>query len=165
MQAPDQFGGLNIGRVLIAESTALHTEDEAELLHTLWQVPEGKLAPPAFIQIMQFEALEIAGQDVAWPFSLGQGVKIFPCLTISLFEITPGALLLNQQYTGPEQVDEAGMVIQLPYMLLKTRHRAALDPKDVEEIIVEALSFSTLAHRIPPLVGESGGAGTNLIPR
>ena len=38
VQVPDEFGGLDVGRVLVAEGAALHAEDEAELLDVGGQV-------------------------------------------------------------------------------------------------------------------------------
>ena len=42
VQPANQFGGLDVRRVLVAEGPALDAEDESELLHFGWQVRSGK---------------------------------------------------------------------------------------------------------------------------
>ena len=164
VQQPHQLGGFDVGRVLIAEGAALHAEDEAEFLDVGVQVGERKGGGVSFVEVVQLEGLEVADQDVAGTLVLGQGVDVVSGLLVGAGEVAPGAFLLDDQDTGPEQVDEAAPVVQLRHVSLVARDGAALDPEDLEEVVVEALRFALLVGRLPPLVGEGGGANANFIP-
>ncbi len=65
VQPSNQFGGLDVDGVLIAESPAFHAEDEAERLYMRGQVREGKGDDLSLVEIVKFEVLEIADEDVA----------------------------------------------------------------------------------------------------
>ena len=99
MQPSDQFGGLNVHRVLIAEGPALYAEDEAKRLYVVRQVLECKGDSLTLIQVVQLETLEVADQDVARSLTLLQGVEIVPGLIISPGQIASGAFLLDDQNT------------------------------------------------------------------
>ena len=49
-------------------------------------------------------------------------------------------------------------------MLFVTRDGTPPHIEDLEERVVEALRFTLLVGRVPPLVSEFGGAGTNFVP-
>ena len=71
MQPADQFGSLDVGRILIAENPALHAEDETERLDMRVQVRKRESDDRAFVQIVQLEGLEVADQDVARMVTVG----------------------------------------------------------------------------------------------
>ena len=75
VKPPDQLGGFDVDRILVAEGAALHAQDEAEGLDVAGQVGEreGDLLP--LVQIVQLEGLEVADQDVAGALGLGEGVE------------------------------------------------------------------------------------------
>ena len=73
---------------------------------------------------------------------LGQRVEITPGLLVGLGEIAPGALLFDDQDARPEEVDEAGAIVELGYMLFVAGHAAPPDPEDLEEVVVEALRLA-----------------------
>ena len=60
MHLADQLGRLDVGRVLITECPALHTEDEAECLDMSVQVCEAEGNGLALAEIMELEGLEVA---------------------------------------------------------------------------------------------------------
>ena len=76
MQPSHRRRGFDIDRVLIAEGSALHPQDEAERLGMVVQVRQGERSLLALVQIVKLEALEVADQDIARPFPLGQAVEI-----------------------------------------------------------------------------------------
>ena len=78
VEVPGEFGGLDVGGVLIAKGAAAHAQDEAESLDVGGQVGEGEDSALALVQIVKLEGLEIAHEDVAGPIPLGQGVEVFP---------------------------------------------------------------------------------------
>ena len=164
VQPADQFGGLDVGRVLIVERAALHAEDEAELFDVGVQLGEGKGGGVSFVEVVQLEGLEVADQDVAGALVLRQGIDVGPGLLVGAGEVAPGAFLLDDQDAGPEQVDEPPAVIQLRHVRLIARDGAALDSEYPEEVVVEALRLALLVGRLPPLVGEGGGTDANLVP-
>lgn len=60
VQPPDQFRGLDVDGILIAECPALDPENEAELLHMCGQVREGERDDSALVPIVKLECLEVA---------------------------------------------------------------------------------------------------------
>ena len=76
VQVPGEFGGLDVGGVLIAEGPALHAQDEAEFFDVGGQVGEGEDGAFALVQIVKFKRLEIAHEDVAGAVVFGQCVEI-----------------------------------------------------------------------------------------
>ena len=125
VQPPDQLGGLDVRRVLVAERPALHAEDEAERLDMRGQVRQREGNGLALVQIVKLEGLEVAHQDEARALAVRQRVEILPGLFVRLAEIAPGALLFDDQYARPEQVDEARTVVQLRDMRPRIGRRYA----------------------------------------
>ena len=164
VQAGDQFGRLDVDRVLIAKRAALHADDEPELLHVPGQVGEGEACLLAFVAVEQLERLEVAQQLVAGAVPFGQRVEVGAGLLASGGQVTASALLLDQQHARPEQVDEAGRVVEPLDALLVPGDGAALDAEDLEERIVEALGLALLVRGVGPLAGEVAGAGADLVP-
>ena len=164
VQPPDQLRGLDVGGVLIAEGALLDAEDEAEVLHVRGKVLEAESDLCSLVEIVQLEGLEIADEDVAGTFPLLERIEVLSGLTVGFAEIAAGALLLDDQDARPEQVDEAGTVVELRYMLLIARHRPALHSEHAEEGVVEAVRFARLANRIAPFVGECGRTDPDLVP-
>ena len=104
MQPPDQFGGLDVGRVLVPERPALHPEDEAERLDMARQFRERERDGLPLVKIVQLECLEVAYQNVAGMVTLGQCEQIVDRLAVGFLQVAPGALLLDDQHTRPELV-------------------------------------------------------------
>ena len=82
VQVPREFGGLDVGGVLIAKGAAAHPQDEGELLDVGGKIGEGEGGVSPLVQIVEFEGLEIAHEDVAGPVAFGQGVEVFPRLPV-----------------------------------------------------------------------------------
>ncbi|MGQ4809602.1 hypothetical protein NKDENANG_03025 [Candidatus Entotheonellaceae bacterium PAL068K] len=165
IQSSNPFGGLDVGRVLVAEGAALHAQDEAERFDMAGQVGEREGNGLTLVEIVQLKGLEVADQNVAGAVALGECVEIRPGLIVGAAKVAPGALLLDDQDTRPEQVDKAGAVVQFRHMRLVTRDSAAADPEYLEELVVEALRLALLIGRVPPFLGKTGGTGANLVPR
>ena len=164
MQPSHRRRSFDIDRVLIAEGSALHPKDEAKSLDMVVQVRQGERSLLALVQIVKLEAPEVADQDIARPFPLGQAVEILPGLPVGDFEIAPFALLLDDQDARPEQVDEPGAVIQLLHMRFVARDGTSPYTGNLEELVVEALRLTLLVGCVLPLVSESGSADTNFVP-
>ena len=81
MQSTDQLGSLDVGRVLVAERPALHAKNEAERLDIAGQIGEQEGGDLAFVEVVEFESLEVANQNVAGTLVLRQRVEIFPSLS------------------------------------------------------------------------------------
>lgn len=100
-------------------------------------------------------SLEIAGQDVPRPLRLRHPVVIIERLIARLLEVQPGGLLLNDQGSGPKQVDEALPVPrQVPNPVLISRHLPPADPKAVEEFVVKGLGLTLLVTSALVRLGE-----------
>ena len=78
VQPPDQLGGLDVGRVLVAEGPALHAEDETERLDMRGQVRKREGGDLALVEIVKLEGLEVTDQYVTRALALGQRVEILP---------------------------------------------------------------------------------------
>ena len=166
VQPPDQLGGLDVRRILIAEGAALHAENEAERFDMLGQIGKRKRDDLPLVQIVQLEGLEVADQDETRTVALGQRVEVLPGLFVRLGEIASGALLFDEQYTGPEQVDETGAIVELcADVSLVARDAAPLNAEYFEEGVIEALRVALFVGGVAPLAGEGGGAGPDLVPR
>ena len=102
VQAPHQLRGLDVRRILIAEGPALNAEDEAERLDVRGQVRQCKRDGFSLVEVAKFEGLEVADQNVARAVAFGQRVEILLRLLASERQVAPRALLLDDQYAGPE---------------------------------------------------------------
>ena len=118
----------------------------------------------ALIQIVKLKRLEIAHQDVAGFFSFGQGVEVFPRLSVGFRQIAARAFLLHDQNARPEQVDVPVGIIQPPYVLLIARDGAALDAEDMEELVIKTLRLALFIRRASPCAGEARRAHAHLVP-
>ena len=100
VQPPDQFGSLDVRRVLIAECPALHTEDEAERLDMCGQVHQRESDDLPLVQIVKLEGLEIADQDEARAGALGQRVEILSACTYATFRSRPALFCSTSSTPG-----------------------------------------------------------------
>ena len=116
------------------------------------------------VKIMKLKVLEVADQNIAGTLELGQCVKIRTRLFVCLGEVMTGALLFHQQHTRPEQINEAGPIVQFLHMLLIARDRATADVKDLEEIVIEALRLAFFVMGIRPLAGKAPRPDADLVP-
>ncbi|MDE2888390.1 MAG: hypothetical protein OXR72_09240 [Gemmatimonadota bacterium] len=118
----------------------------------------------AFVPVDHFEGLEVTLQLVARLLVHRQcvevGVRLFACF----FQITSRALLLDEQYARPEQIDESVGIVQAFDLLLVAGDRATFYAEYLEEFIVKALCLALLVAGVLPLSREIGGAGADFIP-
>ena len=164
MQTGDQFGCLDVDRVLIAERPALHADDKPKLLDMLRQVGEGKAGLLAFVPVEKLERLEVAEKLEAGAVPFRQRVEVRTGLITRGGQIAPGALLLDQEHPRPEQVDVAGSVVEPLDVLLVPRHGAPPHAEDIEELVVEALSFALFVRGVSPFAGEVSCPRADLVP-
>ena len=129
------------------------------------ELGEGEACLLPFVQIHEFEALEITYQDVPRPVALRNGIEISHGLIPRGDQISSSAFLLYEQHSRPEQVDETMLVVQLAYMLLVAGNAASLNAEDVEEIVVETLRFALFVGGVLPFLGECCGPRTYFVPR
>ena len=89
MQPSHRCRGFDVDRILITEGSALHAQDEAELLDMVVQVRQRESNVFTFVQIVKLEGLEITNQDIARAGPLGQAVEILPGLSIGAARSRP----------------------------------------------------------------------------
>ena len=164
VQPRDQLGRLDVDRVLIAERPALHADDEPELLDVLRKVGEREAGLLAFVPVEKLERLEVAEKLEAGALPFRQRVEVRAGLLTCGGQVASGAFLLDQQDAGPEQIDEAGGVVEPLDAFLVPRHVAAALAEDLEELVVEALGLALLVRGIRPLASEIGRSGADLVP-
>ena len=165
VQPSYQFRGLDVGRVLVAKGPPLHPDDESEVLHVSREIGEGEGHGGTLGEIVQLEGLEVADQNVPGPHVFRQRVEVLPRLAVRGLEVTARTLLLHDQDTRPEEVDEPEAVVELRDVLFVARHAAAAHAEDLEEVVVEALRLALLVCAVSPLIGERGGTDTDFVPR
>ena len=158
------FGGLNVDRVLVAEGPLLDAEDETKGLYVLRKLVERESSDDVVFEVMQFEALEIADENVTGKLVLFQAGEVIKSLLLGAREVTPRALLLYEQYALPEKVDKAALVAEFLYRFLEAGDPATRDAEHLEEFVVEGLALATLIVSVLPLVGEACRACSDFVP-
>ena len=68
--------------------------------------------------------------------------KIVERLLLCLYEASAGALLLDDQHSLPEKIDEAALIAKTFDRFLECSDLAALHPEDIEEIVIEGLGLA-----------------------
>ena len=131
----------------------------------LRQVSEGEAGLLAFVPVEKLERLEVAEKLEAGALPVRQRVEVRAGLLTRGRQVAPGALLLDQQDAGPEQIDVAGGVVEPLDAFLVPRHVAAALAEDLEEVVVEALGLALLVRGVGPFTGEAGGPRADLVPR
>src|SRR5690349_17685913 len=91
-------------------------------------------------EIVQFEGLEVAYQNVAGKLILFQAREIIESLLLGTDEVPARTLLLNQEHSLPEQIDETTLFSELLYRFLEAGNSAAGDAKHLEKLVVEGLT-------------------------
>ena len=124
--------------------------------------PEGYLR--ALVQVIQFEGLEIAEQQVSREFRVLQVRKVLEGLSFGFAEAPANALLLHEEHSLPEQIDVTPPLGEVLDGFLEGRQPAHGHPEYIEEIPVEELCLALLVPFAVPFLGESGGPGSNLVP-
>ena len=165
VQPSYQFRDLDVCGILVAKAPPLHSDDESEGLDLRGEIGKREGHRRALGKIVQLEGLEVADQDVPGPLVFRQRVEVLPRLAVRGIEVTACTLLLHDQDTRPEEVDEPEAVVELRDVLFVARHAAAAHAEDLEEVVVEALRFALLVRGIPPITGERGRADTDFVPR
>ena len=128
------------------------------------KVGEGKGGAGSLVQVVEFEGLEIADEDVAGPVAFGQGVEVFARLAVGAREVAARALLLDDEDARPEEVDVAAGVVEAPHVLLVARDGAPPDAEDLEEVVIKTLRLAFFIGRARPGAGEARRAHTHLVP-
>ena len=144
VQPAHDLARLDVDRVLIAESPALDTQDEAEGFDVVRQFGQRKRGGLVLVEIAKFERLEVADQNVPGPLALAQRIEIRCGLFVRPREVAPSALLLDNQDARPKEVDVPRMVVQLRDMCFIACDGSPPDAEDLEELVVEALGFAFL---------------------
>ena len=96
VQPADDLGRHDVRRVLIAEGASLNTDDEAEGLDMLGELREREGDRFALVEIVEFEGLEVADQDVARFLALGERIEVLARLIVGPRQIASCALLLDE---------------------------------------------------------------------
>ena len=111
------------------------------------------------------EPLKIAYQHVTRLITLWQPIKIGAGLRCCSEQIPACTLLFNDQDAWPKQINEAALIcIKALHPLFINGHCAAIDAKNLEEIIIERLGFTLFVVRIFPIFTERFGAPPYFIP-
>jgi hypothetical protein len=164
VQLAHHLGGFDIYRVLVAERPLPDAKNETEVLDVVGELlkPESDLG--VLFQIVQFKRLEIAYQNIPRKLLFLEAGKVVEGLFLGARQVAAGALLLDQEHSLPEQIDETALIAELSDRLLETGDTAAGDAKHLEKLVIEGLAFPALVMSVAPLLGETGGASPDLIP-
>ena len=155
----------DVDGILVPEGSRLDSNDESELLDMIRKIFKCEPELTSFVEVVQFEGLEVAHQDVARPLALGERVEVLARLRIGSREVASAALLFDQEDARPEQVDVPRTVVELPNVLLVPGDGTPSYPEDFKEIVVEVVRRATLVGAILPCLDKLGGPNTNFAPR
>lgn len=72
--------------------------------------------------------------------------------------------MLHKKNAFPKQIEKATLISEKPYRFLEAGDAPACDTKDLEELVVEGLAFSSLVVGVLPLFGKSRGANSYFVP-
>ena len=109
----------------------------------------------AFVPVEKLERLEVAEKLEAGALPFGQRVEVRAGLFTCSDQVASGALLLDQEDAGPEEIDVAGGVVEPLDAFLVPRHGARRRlAEDLEELVVEALGLALLVRGVGPFTGE-----------
>lgn len=75
------------------------------------------------------------------------------------------AFVFNHQLTTPEQVNRAGVALQVADIGFKTGYGRAADAEHVKKLVVERLLIGAFGSGVTPLARKVNGAGFNFVPR
>ena len=90
--------------------------------------------------------------------------EIVEGLLLGADQVPAGALLFDEKHALPEQVDEPALFAETLDWFLETGDAAAGDPENLEELVLKGLALAPFIMGVPPFLGETGGAGLDLIP-
>jgi len=80
-------------------------------------------------------------------------------LGVRFAKIFASRLVLDEQATWPEQVNEAPVAREFLNWFLKGGDGAATDAEDIEEVVPEGLAFGGFAGLAFPIFAEGDGVG------
>jgi hypothetical protein len=114
------------------------------------------------------EVLEVGEEDVAGGVVLLAGgdevLDVGEGLGLGGVEGVACGLVLDEEFAGPEEVDEAGGAGEALYGDFKGGDVATRAPEDVKEVVPEGLLVGLLACGVLPGAGEVGGALADFVP-
>jgi len=158
------FGGFDVGRVLVAEDALFNAGDESEMLDVAREVAKRKADLGAGVEVVKFELLKVADEEIAGEFVVFELGKVVESLFFGFREVAASALLLYEEHAFPEKVDEAAAVAEALDGFFVTGDAAAAGAEDLEKLVVERLRLAALVVGVFPISGELGGLRANLGP-
>jgi hypothetical protein len=181
MQLAHDADGLDVDGVVIGKLVLRVSGDEGKKMDVLVEFREWKLngdgaacieerkdALIVRLKVVQGNAGEIRDNNVTGNLVhaaiAGEVLNIAEGLGLRLAEVSAAAFVLDQDFAGPEEVNETVLAGDFVNRLLKGGHEAALDAEDLEKLIPKGLLFSLFAFDSRPCVGKSDSTMADFIP-
>ena len=161
------LGGLAVHRVLLADFVlALRADHEAEELHELAQVLQGKLREGVvLLEVVEAPALEVRDDDGAREDAGLQRAHVFHRLLVGGVEVLAARLHLDEDLALPEAVGVALRAVGELHAVLKGVDYDDVHAKQFEELLQEALRLTLLVVGVLPASGERHRRLADLVPR
>ena len=172
VQFGHERGGLEVGRVFLAEAVGLLADEEGEMLDVAVQVVEGEFDHGVSLifgfEVVEHHAGEIGHDHVAGDFVVpvhgGEFGDILEGLGLGLAEVLPGAFVFGEERARPEEVDAVIGVFQAFDFFLEGGQEPAFFAEDGEELVPEGLGLGAFIADMAPLPRELYGPLTDFVP-
>ena len=167
VQFAELFDRIKVDRVLFADHLLLVAGDEAEALHVAVQILQRKFGVVvrfAAVEVVQTETREVGHEDVLRQVGVFQPVEVFSRLLVRGIELRAPALVLDQQFAFPQQIDVTVLAVNLLDLVFEACHTAALDAEDFKELVPERLRFRVLGFGVLPITRERERIGLDVVP-
>jgi hypothetical protein len=135
-------------------------------VNVLVKIAEFEFDVVARVEVVEFERLKIANENVSGQLGILDAGEIVEGLLFGFGQVASGAFLLDEEGALPKQIDEARSSRSLTLdRFFECRDLASLDAKDFEEFIVEGLRLALFIVGVFPFLGEPVGSVSYLVPR
>jgi len=164
MKLSHQRRSLDVDRVLVTKRSLLDAHDESKLQDVLREISQPDRFVPAFIQVVELERLEITQQKVPRQLCVLEPGKILQSLGLGRNEAPARALLLDQEQTLPEEINESALFAKQPDGFFEAGYATDRYAEHVKEVLVEELRLALFVPMSGPFVGKTRSTRSNLIP-
>ncbi len=133
VQLADGVGGIAVDGRFFDDLRGFVFEQKAEPVGLARQSFERGFPVLAFAQVVQADAGEVGGDDVARALGLGQGDEVIGGLIEGFVEIFAPAFVFDDEFAGDEAVDEAARAAELVHGLFVDGGRLGANAKTLVE--------------------------------
>ena len=165
VQAAHALGSANVYRVLRLDGLHLVPGDKAKQAHVLVQIGQGKFGDLSIGQVVDAKAGKVAHHDELGQVALGNAGEVAQGLVKRGIKVFAARLLLDQEHSGPEQIDKTLAAAVLLDVVLEAGHALVGDAEDFKKVDPKGFGLRIFIGGIGPSAGKGQGAGFDFVPR